>query len=132
MHLEELRRSAVLCAMLSTFVVCAQSEAHIAYVPSTPLENTADDAAMGFRQGTIPGILELQLPAGTRQVDILNARGNVVHRFGEDHITNLDLADLSRGTWTLRAHTPHGFSIRRFVVMQLGSVAWAVPRSGKR
>ena len=110
----------------------AQSEEHYAYVPSRPIERTADDANMGFRSSSVPGMLEMAVPKGTSQVDILNARGKVVHSYMQEEIEVLDLGTLSRGTWTLRAHTPHGFSVRRFVVMQPGAVAWAVPRSGRR
>lgn len=110
----------------------AQSEERYAYVPSRPIERTADDANMGFRSSSVPGMLEMAVPKGTSQVDILNARGKVIHSYTQEEIDVLDLGTLSRGTWTLRAHTPHGFSVRRFVVMQPGAVAWAVPRSGRR
>lgn len=110
----------------------AQGDDHYAYVPTRPVERTADDATMGFRSGSVPGMLEMAVPIGTTQVDILNARGKVMHSYTEGELDVLDLGTLDRGTWTLRAHTPHGYSVRRFVVMQPGSVVWAVPRSGKR
>lgn len=130
------RRAYLLMAFGATFgsvtSAQAQSEERYAFVPSRPIERTADDANMGFRSSSVPGMLELAVPKGTSQVDILNARGKVVHSYMYEEIEVLDLGTLSRGTWTLRAHTPHGFSVRRFVVMQPGSVAWAVPRSGRR
>lgn len=114
-----------------TSAVHAQSEERYAYVPTRPIERTADDANMGFRSSSVPGMLEMAVPKGTSQVDILNARGKVIQSYAQEDIDVLDLSTLSRGTWTLRAHTPHGFSVRRFVVIHPGAVAWAVPRSGR-
>lgn len=123
----------VIAALLHALgAVQAQSDEHYAYLPVRPVERTADDASMGFRTGSVPGVLEMAVPAGTKRVDILNARGNVVHSYTDLEMESLDLGSLDRGTWTLRAHTSRGFSVRRFVVMQPGRVAWAVPRSGKR
>lgn len=132
MSVMELRTALVACAMILTYTAIAQSEERIAYVPLRAVEHTADNEAMGFRTGAVGGLLEMSVPSGTRRVDILNAKGNVVRSFEQDEVSDLDLGSLARGTWTLRAHTPNGFSVRRFVVMQPGSVAWAVPRSNKR
>jgi len=127
-----LRLGAVLGAWALVAVLCAQSDERYAYVPTRAVPHTADDEGMGFRSTAVPGVLEMALPAGTERVDILNARGNVVRTMAYGELSDLDLGSLARGTWTLRAHTPHGFSIRRFVVMQPGNVAWAVPRQGFR
>lgn len=127
-----LRFIAALGAWSLVVVLCAQSDDRFAYVPARTVPRTADSEGMGFRSTAVPGVLEMALPAGTDRVDILNARGNVVRSMDHSELSDLDLGSLARGTWTLRAHTPNGFSVRRFVVMQPGSVAWAVPRQGKR
>lgn len=132
MHLLDLRHLVLICMVWATTTAVAQSDDRIAFVPHRAPEHTADDEALGFRAGTVPGQLELSVPAGTWQVDILNARGNVVDQFEEDELLHLDLAQLPRGTWTLRAHTPFGYAVRRFVVMQPGRVAWAVTPTAKR
>lgn len=127
-----LRNIAFLGACTLVLMASGQSDERYAYVPSKAVERTADNESMGFRTSAVPGVLEMALPTGTRRVDILNARGNVVRSLPYADLAELDLGSLARGTWTLRAHTPYGLSVRRIVVMQPGSVAWAVPRHGKR
>lgn len=127
-----LRLGVALCSWSLVALLCAQTDDRYAYVPTRAVPQTADNEGMGFRTTAVPGVLEMALPAGTERVDILNSRGNVVRSMDHTELSDLDLGSLARGTWTLRAHTPNGFSVRRFVVMQPGSVAWAVPRQGKR
>jgi hypothetical protein len=106
----------------------AQDDGYVAYVPSRPPEHTADDVRVGFVEGTLPSTVELSLPQGTYQVDLLNARGNVKRSFPAGSIDQIDLTELSPGTWTLRARTPEGLSIRRFAVLAQGGVLWTLPQ----
>jgi hypothetical protein len=124
--------SALLLAILSCGVSMAQSEEQVAYVATRTVTRTADDPELGFRSGAVAGSVEFAVPKGTHRVDVLNARGNVVRTLFMDEVAGLKLGDLSRGTWTLRAHTASGLSIRRFIVLGPGQVAWAVPAAPKR
>jgi hypothetical protein len=110
----------------------AQSDEQTAYVPSRPPANEASANELGFQTGSGSDRMQLDLPAGTWQVDILNSKGSVVRTLTTTELDNMDLDDLGKGTWTLRAHTPEGLSVRRFVVMQPGQVAWALPTLPKR
>ncbi len=106
----------------------AQDDGYVAYVPSRPPEHTADDVRVGFTEGTLPGTVALSLPEGTYHVDLLNARGNVKRSFAAGAIDQIDLTELSPGTWTLRARTPDGLSVRRFAVLTQGGVLWTLPQ----
>ncbi|MEO8587924.1 MAG: T9SS type A sorting domain-containing protein [Flavobacteriales bacterium] len=106
----------------------AQDDGYVAYVPSRPPEHTADDERVGFVEGTLPSTVELSLPVGTYQVDLLNARGKVKQSFAAGAIDQIDLTELSPGTWTLRARTPEGLCVRRFAVLTHGGVRWTLPQ----
>lgn len=112
--------------------LCAQTDDRVAYLAPRPIARTADNHELGFRNGAVPGMVEFSMPIGTHRVDILNAKGNVIRSLALDEIASLHLGELAKGTWTLRAHTPEGLSIRRFVVMAPGKVAWAVPPVPKK
>src|SRR5436190_4316262 len=111
-----------LLALITVNVLLAQDDGYVAYVPNRPPEHTADDVRVGFVEGTLPGTVELSLPAGTYHVDILNARGNVKRSFPVANIDQIDLTELNPGTWTLRARTPDGLLVRRFAVLTQGGV----------
>jgi hypothetical protein len=112
---------------LATPMVSAQSDDRVAYMPAKAISRTADDERIGFRDSAVPGMVELELPKGTWRVDILDARGELDHTLEGRDLHILDLDGLAKGTWTMRAHTPEGYSIRRFIVLQRGTVAWALP-----
>ncbi|MBP6574921.1 MAG: hypothetical protein KA230_10755 [Flavobacteriales bacterium] len=109
----------------------AQSE-DIAYVPREAPARTADDVSIGFRDTAEPGIVDLALPAGTYQVDLLNAGGAVVQELDPEEATHLDLRALKAGTWTVRAHSHNGMHVRRFVVLGRGGTLWVNQRGPSR
>ncbi len=117
---------ACLCAQFTL----AQSE-DFAYVPKEAPERTADDVAIGFKDTEEPGVVAIALPAGTYGVDLLNASGNVERELTSDEFSRLDLRALRAGTWTLRAHSPNGLHVRRFVVLGRGGTVWVNPRKPK-
>lgn len=107
----------------------AQDLAHA--TPSPYAAHIADDIRIGQRSAT-DGSLRLELPMGTQQVDVLNARGEVVERIPGWALDDLDLGKFERGTWTLRAHLPQGFVVRRFLVLRPGEITWALPAPGHK
>lgn len=121
-------RILLLSSLITTLGLMAQDDGYVAYVPSRPPERTADDMRVGFVEGTIPGSVELRLPPGTSQVDLLNSRGNVKRSFPAGSIDQIDLNSLKPGTWTLRARTTQGILIRRFAVLAKGGVLWTLPQ----
>ena len=115
----------VLC--LAAYVRPAHAQLDdIAYVPRQVPERTADDVRISFRDLAEPGLVELLLPAGTFQVDLLNAQGNVVSEV--EQMPTLDLRSLRPGTWTVRAHCTNGIRVRRFVVLGRGGTMWVDQR----
>lgn len=112
-------------------IVYGQSE-DIAYVPREAPARTADDVSIGFRDTAEPGIVDLALPAGTYQVDLLNASGSVVQELDPEAASRLDLRALKVGTWTVRAHSHNGLHVRRFVVLGRGGTLWVNQRGPSR
>jgi hypothetical protein len=100
----------------------ARAQGELAYVPRSAPAYTADDARIAVSEADEAGHLRVSLPTGTWQLDLLNARGNVVERLAPDEALNLHAARLKPGTWTLRAHTPSGLLVRRMVVLGSSSV----------
>lgn len=118
-------------ALLLGMVPLANAQDLAQTSPSPYSAYIADDIRIGQRKeanGTIP----VDLPIGTQQVDILDARGEVVERIPGWALNDLDLAHFERGTWTLRAHLPQGFVVRRFLVLRPGEITWALPAAGPR
>ncbi|HRH70906.1 MAG: hypothetical protein JNL43_02920 [Flavobacteriales bacterium] len=111
--------------LLGPVIVHAQADGLVAYVPSAPLERTADNTRIGFVESAVAGKVEALLPADAFQADILNARGNVKRTYGMGDLESLSLGDLRPGTWTLRVHTPNAMLVRRFVVMAKGAILWS-------
>ena len=122
----------LMAATMGPLVSFGQMAEMVAYVPSTPPERTADDLRISFLEPAVPGELEVALPNGTHRVDLLNARGRVKHSHDVNAAGRLDLKKLRRGLWTLRAHTPDGMVVRRFVVQDHGRVLWEMPRTERR
>lgn len=122
-------------ATLPATVLMAQLDGLVAYVPAKPIERTADSESIGFMASAVGGKAEAILPTDAFKADILNVRGNIERTYSADELGTLSLADVSSGTWTLRVHTPHGFLVRRFVVMARGGVIWSPeydPKAKKR
>lgn len=119
---------ALACALGTT--VRAQME-DLAYVPAMAPARTADDATIGFRDRTEPGMVDLVLPTGTYHVDLLNAQGNVAGEVALINSAELDLRALKPGTWTVRAHCPGGLRVRRFVVLGRGGTMWVDQRRSR-
>ena len=126
-------RSTILALFLLTCTLLkAQVDDHVALVSSAPVRQRADNAQMGFKDGAVPGTVEFHMPQGTHRIDLLNARGRVERTLTGSDMHHLDLGGLRCGTWTLRAHTMNGLNVRRFVVMERGRIAWAVPPLRRR
>jgi hypothetical protein len=122
----------MLLALLISGAMNAQSDEMIAYVPSKAPTRTADNTKITFLDPVVPGVMELSLPEGTRRVDLLNARGKVKATHEGPTMQQIDLRKLRRGTWTLRAHTPDGMMVRRFLVLGHGQVVWQLPPAPRR
>lgn len=123
-----MRTRALLVALHSSLVTCAvhaQADGLVAYVPDRPIERTADDTRIGFMESAVAGKMEAIIPEDAIRVDLLNARGNVKRTFNGEEIHDLSLSDLRTGTWTLRVHRAGTMLIRRFVVMERGSILWS-------
>jgi hypothetical protein len=73
----------------------------------------------------VAGKVEAVIPTDADRVDILNGRGNIKHTYGRTELDRVRLGDLRPGTWTLRVHRGESISIRRFMVMERGSVVWS-------
>ncbi|MBK7383204.1 MAG: T9SS type A sorting domain-containing protein [Flavobacteriales bacterium] len=120
---KNLRLSMIAVMVCSAAWVRAQSE-DIAYVPREAPERTADDAGIDLRKTDEAGVMDLVIPAGTRQVDLINASGNVVWSMPATTTPQLDLRELRTGTWTIRAHTDQGARVRRFLVLGNSGTMW--------
>lgn len=114
------------------FTASSQIDDRVAYVPSKAPARTADDLRIVFLDPVVPGELELGLPEGTYRLDLLNAHGKVKHTRNAGPLEQIDVRKLSRGTWTVRAHTPQGLVVRRFFVMGRGTVLMELPQSRKK
>lgn len=114
-------------ALRSAFgdVAYAQADGLVAYVPEKPIARTADDPKITFVESAVAGKMEAIIPTNADRVDILNARGNIKASYGIREFDQIGLGDLRPGTWTLRVHRGHAMSIRRFVVMERGTVIWS-------
>lgn len=119
---------------LTVFVTTASMAQNddLAYVPTEAPARTADDATIVFRDTPEPGIVDVLLPRGTYQVDLLNAGGTVVHQLEPEAAAHLDLRTLRPGTWTVRAHGMAGIRVRRFVVLGQGGTLWVNQRQPPR
>ncbi len=111
--------------MVLATLASAQADGFIAYVPDRPVERTADDTRISFVESAVAGKVEAVIPTDADRVDILNGRGNIKHTYGRTELDRVRLGDLRPGTWTLRVHRGESISIRRFMVMERGSVVWS-------
>lgn len=97
----------------------------MAYVPDKPMERTADDHRINFVESAVAGKIEAVIPADADRIDILNSRGNVKHSYSALEFDHIGIGALRPGTWTLRVHRGASMAIRRFVVMERGTVVWS-------
>lgn len=111
--------------------VHAQSEDMAFQGGRSSLPEHDDRGTLAMERGHELGALGLKLPEGTYAMDILDKRGRVVQRLHGPEMRALAISELQPGTWTLRASTPNGYSLRRFVVLRKGHVAWALPEPVK-
>ncbi|MCB0766939.1 MAG: hypothetical protein KDC03_04965 [Flavobacteriales bacterium] len=123
--MRHLRGTLLVGTVLLVGKLLAQADGLVAYVPEKPIARTADDTRITFVESAVAGKIEAIIPPDADRVDILNARGNVKHTYGADKIDQVGLGDLRPGTWTLRVHRGERLSIRRFVVMERGTVVWS-------
>ncbi|MBK8227131.1 MAG: hypothetical protein IPK70_08130 [Flavobacteriales bacterium] len=131
-----MQRSVFLALALAASSKGALAQGDLAYMPITAPAMTADDERIAMLETNDPDIVEMRFPPGTYRVDLLNANGNVVEQFEASERMDFDLSEVRTGTWTLRACTPLGFRVRRFVVHQRAGRNWIVEaqpvRSKKR
>lgn len=128
-------RSALLLLIVLATVKTASAQGDLAYMPAKAPANTADDERITMNDTESPGVVELSFPTGTYRVDLINAHGDVVEQLEPDEAALFDVTNLRSGTWTLRARTPQGYSVRRFAVRQhngMNKVADAAPVRKKR
>ncbi len=119
-------RGPILIGLLLTVGrVSAQADGLVAYVPEKAIARTVEDTRISFVEGAVVGKVAAVIPADADGVDILNARGNVKYRYDTGAIDQVDLGALRPGTWTLRVHRDGRSTIRRFMVMERGSVVWS-------
>lgn len=127
------RITLLLLASAGFVLAHAQADGLVAYVPRTPIARTADDTRVSFVESAVPGQMEAILPLDANRVDLLNSRGNIHRTYGSTEIENLELNKLRAGTWTLRVHTSGGMLVRRFAILNKGTVVWNLPeRKHKR
>lgn len=128
-----LRTTLLALVVSGTFASFSQADGLVAYVPRTPISRTADDTRVSFVESAVPGQMEAVLPLDAHRVDILNSRGNIHRSYGSTEIDHLELNKLRAGTWTLRVHTSEGMLVRRFAILNRGTVVWNLPeRKHKR
>lgn len=118
----------VLATLLPCFAAMhlAQAQSDLAYMPKAAPPATADDGRITMLETAEEGVVSLVVPSSTFRIDLLNAFGNVVDRLDPSESAHFDLRQLRPGTWTLRACTPEGYQVRRFVVHQREGSNWAV------
>jgi hypothetical protein len=123
-----LRRTALLSCLSawSLFGALAQDAELTAYEPPVDEEFHMDGQAIGIAGRTADGAVLLNLPVGTRCVDLLNGRGRVVRSFTGISMRQLDLRDLGTGTYMLRAHLNGHIERKRIVITRPGRNLWTV------
>ena len=133
MFMNALHTTLLILASACFSLAQAQVDGLVAYVPRTPIARTADDTRVSFVESAVPGQMEAVLPLDANRVDILNSRGNIHRTYGSTEIEHLELTKLRAGTWTLRVHTSEGLLVRRFAILNRGTVVWNLPeRKHKR
>lgn len=126
-----LRETVLIAAAMLTVCHCRAQADDMAYMPRVAPARTADDAVITMHETDTPGVVAFRLPAETYRVDLLNGQGRVVESMLPDAVGAFDLERLRPGTWTLRAHTPAGMRVRRFVVSSRNGLNWAVEASAR-
>ena len=104
----------------------AQDAELTAYEPPVDEEFHMDGRAIDIAGRTADGALLLDLPDGTRRVDLLNGRGRVVRSFTGGSMWQLDLRDLGTGTYMLRAHQDGHIERKRIVITRPGRNLWTI------
>lgn len=131
-----MQRTVFLALALAAGCTGALAQGDLAYMPKAAPAMTADDERIAMSETDDPDIVELRFPPGTYRLDLLNSNGSVVEQFQASDRMDFDLSGIRPGTWTLRACTPLGFRVRRFVVHQRAGRNWIVEaqpvRSRKR
>lgn len=128
-------RSALLLLLLLATAGSALAQGDLAYMPAKAPANTADDERISMSDTEDPGVVRISFPSGTYRVDLINAHGEVVEQMAPEEAERFDVTGLRSGTWTMRARTPQGYSVRRFAVRQhhgMNQVADAAPMRKKR
>lgn len=116
--------SLTILALLVPAITWAQYD-DVAMAGAAPGHRALNEASIAFLETDSPGVVRLELPAGTDRVDLLNARGNVVRELRAADLPFLDLGTLRPGPWTLRVRTASGYQVRRFLVLADGHMFWS-------
>ncbi|HRD51302.1 MAG TPA: hypothetical protein PKY96_01510 [Flavobacteriales bacterium] len=121
-----MKRHLILLIALSFGWAYASAQGDLAYMPKAAPVLTADDERISMSDTDDPNIVHLHFPAATYRVDLLNSTGSVVDQFDAAEHMEFNVSELRPGTWTLRACTPQGFRVRRFVVHNRNGQNWVV------
>lgn len=121
-----MKRHLILLIALSFGWADASAQDDLAYMPKAAPALTADDERISMTDTDDPSIVQLHFPADTYRVDLLNSTGSVVDQYDAAERMEFDVSELRPGTWTLRACTPQGFRVRRFVVHHRNGQNWVV------
>jgi hypothetical protein len=120
-----MRHSLLVAILLTVAGVQAQDEL-VAYEPRRAPVRTADSEDIAIIGSDSAGRYHFAVPEGTYAVDLLNAQGKRL--VPQPPISNgtVDVRNMKPGTYTVRAHTFEGISIRRFSLLRRGATSWAV------
>ncbi|MFZ1691769.1 MAG: hypothetical protein WAT74_01120 [Flavobacteriales bacterium] len=121
-----MKRHIILTVALAIGSASAWGQGDLAYMPKAAPALTADDERISMMDTDDPSIVQLHFPPGTYRVDLLNSGGSVVDQYEAAERMEFDVSELRPGTWTLRACTPQGFRVRRFVVHHRNGQNWVV------
>jgi hypothetical protein len=114
-----------LTLLLGVGTVRAQDDL-VAYVPKRNISRMADSETITLTSTGQHGIYRLTVPSGTVTIDVLDARGEKLLRQPPIENGILNVRALKASTYTIRAHSPSGISIRRFALMGRGASLWAI------
>ncbi|MFZ1686400.1 MAG: hypothetical protein WAU70_03195 [Flavobacteriales bacterium] len=120
-----MHRTILVATFFAGSLAHAQDEL-IAYVPRHAPVRTADSEKIAIIGSDSAGMYRFTLPEGTYAVDLLTAQGKRLDP--QPPIVNgtVDVREMKPGTYTVRAHTFEGISIRRFALLRRAGTAWAI------
>ncbi|MBK6775697.1 MAG: T9SS type A sorting domain-containing protein [Flavobacteriales bacterium] len=119
-------RHSILLAMLLALSSARAQDELVAYEPRRAPVRTADSEEIAIIGSDSAGLYRFAVPEGTYAVDLLNAQGKRLEPQPPISNGTVDVRNMKPGTYTVRAHTFEGISIRRFSLLRRGATSWAV------